>query len=110
MLFVNFLKKNAEAGQAFFKKLLLVFIYYILQQWRKGRGVPNGDGSDSTFTFTSDFLFDILYIVYPSVTRALSCIVTFHVGRCNIKYSPIHSTSLEMSSFLARSNVWYYIK
>ena len=24
MLFVNFLKKNAEAGQAFFKKLLLV--------------------------------------------------------------------------------------
>ena len=27
MLFVNFLKKNAEAGQAFFKKLLLVSIY-----------------------------------------------------------------------------------
>ena len=26
MLFVNFLKKNAEAGQAFFKKLLLVYI------------------------------------------------------------------------------------
>ena len=29
MLFVNFLKKNAEAGQAFFKKLLLVYKYYI---------------------------------------------------------------------------------
>ena len=28
MLFVNFLKKNAEAGQAFFKKLLLVLSFY----------------------------------------------------------------------------------
>ena len=28
MLFVNFLKKNAEAGQAFFKKLLLVAVYF----------------------------------------------------------------------------------
>ena len=27
MLFINFLKKNAEAGQAFFKKLLLVYFY-----------------------------------------------------------------------------------
>ena len=27
MLFVKFLKKNAEAGQAFFKKLLLVILY-----------------------------------------------------------------------------------
>ena len=31
MLFVNFLKKNAEAGQAFFKKLLLVG--YTLGLW-----------------------------------------------------------------------------
>ena len=34
MLFVNFLKKNAEAGQAFFKKLLLVLF---ISQSRRDR-------------------------------------------------------------------------
>ena len=33
MLFGNFLKKNAEAGQAFFKKLLLVGHLYIVSQF-----------------------------------------------------------------------------
>ena len=31
MLFVNFLKKNAEAGQAFFKKLLLVCHIHVFE-------------------------------------------------------------------------------
>ena len=38
MLFVNFLKKNAEAGQAFFKKLLLVlYVMFVvfLQQFNQ---------------------------------------------------------------------------
>ena len=41
MLFVNFLKKNAEAGQAFFKKLLLVLHYLQTCHIAQGTHVPD---------------------------------------------------------------------
>ena len=60
MLFVNFLKKNAEAGQAFFKKLLLVEFTFTF----KGTSSP-GHGSTTLF----DAITTTLAIIFTHLCR-----------------------------------------